>query len=372
MNTLLIRAAQREDLNALCDLEQSCFSGDRLSRRSLSHMLRSEHAELLVADSGAELAGYALVLYRSGTNLARLYSIAIRPQWRGKGVSGALLDSAERSARARECAFMRLEVSVNNTAAVRLYERSGFHRFGRISAYYEDGSDAWRMEKTIRRQATGPTPKTRYYEQTTPFTCGPACLLMALGRLDPEREMSRTEELRIWREATTVYMTSGHGGCSPHGLALSAWRRGVDVSLFVTPSGTPFIDSVRDPEKKTVIELVHADYLAELEETDVALNERELPPVELLAALADGAVGITLISTWRLNRNRAPHWVMITGADERYIYISDPDFEREPWHSETDYIDVPLTHEEYRAMARFGRSRLQATLLLSNRKKKPA
>jgi hypothetical protein len=58
-------------------------------------------------------------------------------------------------------------------------------------------------------------------------------------------------------------------------------------------------------------------------------------------------------------------------SDDLYVYINDP------WHSETDYIDVPVAHEEYQAMARFGRSRLRATLILKAgrveaRTKKPA
>lgn len=372
MDTILIRPAQRSDLDRLCQLERTCFNGDRLSRRNFSHMLRSDHADLILAEQGDLIGGYALVLYRSGTNLARLYSIAVTPEWRGQGVSSRLLEAAEQQAIGRESAFMRLEVSVNNQSAIRLYERSGYHRFGQIPEYYEDGSDAWRMEKTIRRRVQRPHPRTDYYEQSTPFTCGPASLMMAMKRLDPQRAMTRMEELRIWRESTTVYMTSGHGGCSPHGLALSAWQRGFDVSLYVTPANTPFIDSVRDPQKKSVIELVHDDYLQQIANSDIKLINAELDLNTLISRLQQGAVAVTLISTWRLNRNKAPHWVVIGSADTRHVYISDSDFDRDPWHSETDYIDVPVGLEEFQAMARFGRSRLRATLLLTGKTKKPA
>jgi hypothetical protein len=50
--------------------------------------------------------------------------------------------------------------------------------------------------------------------------------MMAMKALDPAMELNRTLELRLWREATTIFMTSGHGGCGPYGLALSAYRRG--------------------------------------------------------------------------------------------------------------------------------------------------
>ena len=34
--------------------------------------------------------------------------------------------------------------------------------------------------------------------QTTDFTCGPACLLMAMAALRSQRPPSRREELRLW------------------------------------------------------------------------------------------------------------------------------------------------------------------------------
>lgn len=42
-----------------------------------------------------------------------------------------------------------LEVSVNNTGALALYEQLGFRRVGCRKKYYQDGSDAILMTKTI-------------------------------------------------------------------------------------------------------------------------------------------------------------------------------------------------------------------------------
>jgi len=68
--------------------------------------------------------------------------------------------------------------------------------------------------------------------------------------LEPATTMDMLEELQIWREATTVFMLAGHGGCSPFGLALSAWKRGFKVQLYASSDEVPFVDSVRDKEKK--------------------------------------------------------------------------------------------------------------------------
>lgn len=361
----LIRRATRTDLSALESLELRCFESDRLSRRSFAHFIKAEHSQLLVCEEGANrLAGYVLVLFRQGTNLARIYSIAVDPDFRRKGVSRALMLMAERIAEEASVSFLRLEVSVLNTGAKQLYTALGYHPIAKLSEYYGDGSDGVRMEKRIVGR-TRPAKSTQYYAQTTPFTCGPSALLMALAALKPAFVPTRQEELQLWRESTTIYMTSGHGGCSPVGLMLSALKRGLSAELYLSSDRVPFLDSVRDTAKREVIEVVHQQFMHELETLGLTPRYSQLSSVELAEQLNQGKVAICLISTWRLNRNKAPHWVLATGSDGRHIYFSDPDHEEEFWHSEADFVDVPIALEQYEMLARYGKSRFSATLLLS-------
>lgn len=144
-----IRRARRDDLAALIDLENGVFSSDRMSARQLRHHLDNPRAEILVAVRGGVVAGAAVLFYRVRNRIARLYSIAVAASARGSGLGPALLDAAERAARARGRTRMRLEVRRDNAAAYRLYERKGYRRFGVHSAYYDDGHDALRYEKEL-------------------------------------------------------------------------------------------------------------------------------------------------------------------------------------------------------------------------------
>ncbi|MBA4363610.1 MAG: ribosomal-protein-alanine acetyltransferase, partial [Pseudomonas sp.] len=81
MNTVF-RLAVVEDLPALLELEQQCFTTDRLNSRSFLWMITRAHGQLLVAQHGEQLVGYAVVLFHRGTSLARLYSIAIATEAR--------------------------------------------------------------------------------------------------------------------------------------------------------------------------------------------------------------------------------------------------------------------------------------------------
>lgn len=144
-----VRRAEAGDLDALLALEQCSFAGDRMSRAQYRRHLDSDSALILIASQQHQLRGSALLFFRRGSHLARLYSLATDPQARGQGIGRALLDAALDAARRRGCSAMRLEVRIDNDAAITLYERSGFRRIGRYAGYYEDGADAWRYELTI-------------------------------------------------------------------------------------------------------------------------------------------------------------------------------------------------------------------------------
>ena len=147
---LLIRPARDSDLDAIAALEAAVFSGDRLSRRSLRAFIRSPRRPLLVARCDSELAGYALVALREGSRVARLYSIAVQPSFGRRGIGRALLRACEAYARRRGRQTLRLEVRADNEAALALYERLDYRRFGRLEDYYDDGAAALRLEKPVR------------------------------------------------------------------------------------------------------------------------------------------------------------------------------------------------------------------------------
>lgn len=147
-NTISLRDATLADLPALLALE-AMFVSDRLSARQYRWHLRNANARLRVATAAGVLLGSSLVLFRRGARLARLYSLAITPALRGRGVGRRLLADAERGARARGCERLRLEVRADNAAAIALYQAAGYRRIAHVPAYYEDGAAGDRYEKLL-------------------------------------------------------------------------------------------------------------------------------------------------------------------------------------------------------------------------------
>ncbi len=361
----LIRPATESDLDALVALEDRCFSGDKLSRRSFKSLIKpgAHLTSVILVDE--IIAGYSIVLFRTGTSLARLYSIALDPDYRGQGLAKTLLADAESEAVARHCLFIRLEVRNDNPTAIALYQKLDYHVFDDIADYYEDGCTALRFEKRLHPETSQlPHKAPAYYRQTTEFSCGPAALMMAMANIQPEYTMSRREELQLWREATTIFMTTGHGGCSPHGLALAALRRVFGVSLDISKTGVPFLDSVRSNDKREVIELVHRDFVEQLTHFPATIEINPLGRGQFREILERHDNVLALISTWALNRNRAPHWVYVSKTDEHFVYISDPDTNDSRWQSETDFMHVPISIDAFTTMASFGRSRLRCLIAI--------
>ncbi len=368
----VLRNATTADLGALHALETESFQTDRISRRSFRHLLTRAHARTLIFEDrsmeGAAVVAYATVLFNEHTAVGRFYSMAVAPTSRGTGLARRLMDAVEDAARKEGCVSLRLEVSRSNSRARALYEKSGYRLFRELDDYYEDHSDALRLEKQLARHGPRMGITVPYYRQSLDFTCGPAALMMAMRALSDDVRLDRTTEVSIWREATTVFMTSGHGGCSPYGLALAAHRRGFAVDLHVASGGeTLFVNSVRSEEKREVIRLVDRQFKAELKESDVRVHRGALNLAGLDAALARAAVPVVLISNYRIYGERAPHWVTVVGADDALLYVHDPWVEEEQGPSMTESMELPIHRREFLGMARYGRAGQRATLLIARR-----
>lgn len=359
--------ATTSDLPALSALEEAAFQGDRISPRSWRQFLRSRSAHVTTvrgSEAAAPLLGVSVVLRRSRSSVARLYSIAVAPAARGRGIASRLLEEAIGLARDSGAAVLRLETREDNHAAQRLFARHGFRPLDRKTGYYEDGTDALRLQKSLwdRGRATHDLAlRAPFYAQTLEFTCGPCALLMAMAALDPRVVPDRTTEIRLWREATTVFMAAGHGGCGPLGLALAAVRRGFDATVHAPAGDAMFIDSVRDQRKKDVIELVESDFRAEFAATGQRVARAPVSPALLIEHLQRGHVPLVLISLWRLHGEKGPHWVVVTGFDGHVFRILDPMAATTP---DAD-PGISVSVDEFKRITRYGKRRQSAAVILS-------
>jgi ribosomal protein S18 acetylase RimI-like enzyme len=361
-----VRHAGLDDLNALARLEAQCFESDRISRRQFRYLLTKGHAAILVTGQGERLLGDAVLLFSRATSVARLYSIAIDKDVREQGLGRCLMKAAETEAWAHHRAYLRLEVRKDNLRAIRLYQSLGYRRLGEVPAYYHDQMHALRLEKSLAPDLHPKLMPVPFYEQSLDFTCGAASLMMAMKALRPSLEMNRQLELRLWREATTIFMTSGHGGCGPYGLALAAVSRHFRADVYVSGEGIHLVDSVRSKQKKEVMRLVQEDMHQQLNAFNVPIHESTVSSTEIEACLESGGIPLVLISSWQIYNAKVPHWVVVTGSDDSFIYVNDPYVDTEEGETPIDSINMPILKEKFESMARYGRVGMQAMVVLFN------
>lgn len=118
----------------MVELEKICFS-----LPWTADMIRSElnnpSCLYLAAVDGDTLVGYIGV--QTVLDEGYINNVAVRPEYRRKGIAAALISLLINEARAIGLAFMTLEVRESNAPAIALYEKLGFTTVGRRKNYYE-------------------------------------------------------------------------------------------------------------------------------------------------------------------------------------------------------------------------------------------
>lgn len=149
-----IRIATLDDFERIVELENLCFPKElAYTRRQLYYLLIKANSTVLVETTSVLVRGFLIILYRSGTTVAGIETINVDPTHRKKGIGLRLLSIAEEHLRKKGIHKIRLEVSIANNAAIKLYEHAGFQKIMLLKKYYhydhEGSRDAYRMVKEL-------------------------------------------------------------------------------------------------------------------------------------------------------------------------------------------------------------------------------
>jgi len=127
-----------EEVEEVIDLEYEILGSSAFVKLSTLPYYK----KVIVADTG-ELAGCAVVYWDSETFY--LGSIAVREEYRGKGIGTELIKKCAEMAEKLGFDSVWLEVSVNNRTAIEIYEKSGFIIYETLKHFYGIGKHAYRM-----------------------------------------------------------------------------------------------------------------------------------------------------------------------------------------------------------------------------------
>ena len=104
---------------------------------------------LFLLQENEDVKGFALYRLSPLEQLAHLLKIVLIPSSRGSGQAAIFMARHEDYLRNEQFERVYLEVSTTNERAVNFYRKLGFQVLRRIPRFYQDGADAWTMEKLL-------------------------------------------------------------------------------------------------------------------------------------------------------------------------------------------------------------------------------
>lgn len=164
-----------------------------------------------------------------------------------------------------------------------------------------------------------------FYQQASEFTCGPACVMMAMKFFQPNLRLNRGLEFDIWREANLVESY----GTSKEGLALAAARRGFEAYTMGSSLRHSFVDMIADKIPQidyTTLELLYDDIRRKFRAIGLRniTSKIELSTIERVLKKSQVPILLTSTSLFRKDEPPLPHWVVVTGCGEKGWCLNNP------------------------------------------------
>ena len=136
------------------------------------------------------------------------------------------------------------------------------------------------------------------------------------------------------------------------------------AEIIVTSYEFLFINSVRDPKKREIMEIAQTDFREQADAAHIPVRIAAFTLDDIRAALARGALVLVLISFYHMFGEKIPHWVLVHGDDGSHILIHDPWVEEDAGETIADSANLPLNYKVFDHIARFGKDGLRAAVIL--------
>jgi ribosomal-protein-alanine N-acetyltransferase len=130
---LSIRPIETRDSPFVMAIQSACPEIAQWTTRDYARVVQGDMTGW-VAEEISEVDGF-IVARRVASDL-EILNFAVRPDWRNRGVGGALLRQALDWGATFQAEKAFLEVRASNLAALRFYEHNGFEMTGRRVRYY--------------------------------------------------------------------------------------------------------------------------------------------------------------------------------------------------------------------------------------------
>jgi ribosomal-protein-alanine N-acetyltransferase len=146
------RAAMQLDLPVLVSMERVLFADSPWSMGQFKEEFKGvpNSRYFMVATNDADqIVGYAAVLVVAPGVEADVLTVAVLPEYARQGIATHFMAELEKWALSKQAPAMMLEVGVENTGAIALYEKLGYQKISTRADYYGPDLDAFVMRKEL-------------------------------------------------------------------------------------------------------------------------------------------------------------------------------------------------------------------------------
>ena len=128
-----------EHIKDVHKIEEDSFSIPWSEKAFYDELTKNKMAIYIVAKKDNEIIGYGGMWHV--INEGHITNVAVKKEYRGKGVGTKIIDAFIDIAREKEMIGITLEVRVSNDIAKNLYKKNGFIMEGIRKEYYEDNKE---------------------------------------------------------------------------------------------------------------------------------------------------------------------------------------------------------------------------------------
>jgi len=133
-----IETASMRLIDKLFQIEEQCFDEEAFTKQQISYFLTDYNTIALAANVNNDVTGFIIAQLELDSDrlFGHIITINVAAAYRRKGIGTRMLSEIETILKQKGIGEIQLEVREDNSGALKLYQKCGYQRIGKLENYY--------------------------------------------------------------------------------------------------------------------------------------------------------------------------------------------------------------------------------------------